>query len=140
MRLDFPPSIPRTAEFIQLLSSEANEVSTREKKNTIQPEHVMAALSDLGFSDFVAEVTAAWDQQKEEAKGERWGVGGGRRRLYEGQGTPHTFTPYVFSIAATSSHKAALRKTGADQAGYTEEEQVRGHRIGLCGRCASCGF
>jgi len=36
-------------EFIQLLSSEANEIATKEKKNTIQPEHVMSALKELGF-------------------------------------------------------------------------------------------
>ena len=37
------------SEFIQLLSSEANEVATKEKKNTIQPEHVISALKELGF-------------------------------------------------------------------------------------------
>ncbi|GAX73035.1 hypothetical protein CEUSTIGMA_g487.t1 [Chlamydomonas eustigma] len=80
-------------EFVQLLSSEANEVATREKKNTIQPEHVMTALKELGFTSFEAEVALAWEQHKEEAK-------------------------------TASSHKAALRKTGADQLGYTEAEQI----------------
>jgi hypothetical protein len=31
-------------EFIQLVSSEANEVATKEHKSTIVPEHVMKAL------------------------------------------------------------------------------------------------
>ena len=44
-------------EFIQLLSSEANEVATKEKRNMIQPEHVMSALRELGFSEFIPEVT-----------------------------------------------------------------------------------
>jgi len=80
-------------EFVQLISSEANEVATREKKNTIQPEHVMTALKELGFTGFEAEVALAWEQHKEEAK-------------------------------TASSHKAALRKTGADQMGYSEAEQI----------------
>jgi Holliday junction resolvasome RuvABC DNA-binding subunit len=43
-------------------------VATREKKNTIQPEHVMTALKELGFTGFEAEVALAWEQHKEEAK------------------------------------------------------------------------
>lgn len=58
------------AEFVQLLSSEANEVSTREKKSTITPDHVMKALQELGFSEFLEEVTAAWEEHKEESKSE----------------------------------------------------------------------
>lgn len=55
-------------EFVQLLSSEANEVSTREKKSTIQPDHVIKALQELGFAEFLEEVTAAWEGHKEESK------------------------------------------------------------------------
>eukprot|EP00976_Prorocentrum_cordatum_P074416 1181510-Prorocentrum_minimum.AAC.6 len=36
-------SVP--TEFINLVSSEANEISTKEDKKTISPEHVMNALS-----------------------------------------------------------------------------------------------
>lgn len=61
---------PRCAEFIQLVSSESNEVATKEVKNTISPEHVIRALEELGFSDFVDEVKVAWDQFKEESKRE----------------------------------------------------------------------
>ena len=61
-----PPCFP--PEFIQLLSSEANDVATKEKKSTIQPEHVMTALRELGFSEFIEEVKLAWEQQKDEAK------------------------------------------------------------------------
>ncbi|KAF5829419.1 histone-fold-containing protein [Dunaliella salina] len=55
-------------EFIQLVSSEANEVSTREKKQTIGPEHVLKALKELDFEEFVGDVQSAWDQFKEESK------------------------------------------------------------------------
>jgi len=80
-------------EFIQLISSEANEFATKEGKNTILPEHVIKALNELGFSEFVSEINLTWEQYKEDAK-------------------------------MTSNQKASLRKTGADQAGLTEAEQI----------------
>lgn len=132
-------------EFVQLLSSEANEVSTREKKSTIQPDHVIKALQELGFAEFLEEVTAAWEGHKEESKSKLLSLsapGGVRhqgracRRCQQGEGkvtvislrkvllpTGMLVVPAV-CCAATNSHKAALRKTGADQAGMTEEEQV----------------
>lgn len=78
-------------EFIQLVSSEANEVATKEQKHTIQPEHVVKALQELGFEEFVAEVSSTWEQFKQDLK---------------------------------SSSKINLRKTIADQAGLTEEQQI----------------
>lgn len=78
-------------EFIQLVSSEANEVATKEQKHTIQPEHVVKALQELGFDEFVAEVSSTWEQFKQDLK---------------------------------SSSKINLRKTIADQAGLTEEQQI----------------
>ncbi|KAJ9528559.1 hypothetical protein QJQ45_020461 [Haematococcus lacustris] len=80
-------------EFVNLVSSEANEVATRENKQTIQPEHVLQALNELGFADFTEEVTDTWNCFKEEAK-------------------------------ASHTQKANLRKTGADHAGLTEEQQI----------------
>eukprot|EP00201_Polytomella_parva_P017293 CAMPEP_0175063194 /NCGR_PEP_ID=MMETSP0052_2-20121109/14611_1 /TAXON_ID=51329 ORGANISM="Polytomella parva, Strain SAG 63-3" /NCGR_SAMPLE_ID=MMETSP0052_2 /ASSEMBLY_ACC=CAM_ASM_000194 /LENGTH=144 /DNA_ID=CAMNT_0016329345 /DNA_START=57 /DNA_END=491 /DNA_ORIENTATION=+ len=55
-------------EFIHLVASQANEVGTREKKNTIQPEHVLKALTELGFDDFVADVASTYEHHKEETK------------------------------------------------------------------------
>jgi down-regulator of transcription 1 len=43
-------------EFIQLLSSEANEIAENEAKKTIACEHVTAALSKLGYGEYVDEV------------------------------------------------------------------------------------
>lgn len=40
-------------EFLRMLSSEANEVSEKESKKTIAVEHVEAALTDLGFEDYI---------------------------------------------------------------------------------------
>ena len=36
-------------EFVQLLSSESNEVCEKEQKKTITAEHVLRALRELGF-------------------------------------------------------------------------------------------
>jgi hypothetical protein len=41
------------AEFINLLSSESNEVCSREEKKTIAPEHVLKALSVSLFSQII---------------------------------------------------------------------------------------
>ncbi|KAF9626054.1 hypothetical protein IFM89_030722 [Coptis chinensis] len=53
-------------EFINLLSSESNEVCSREEKRTIAPEHVIKALEVLGFGDYIEEVYAAYEQHKAE--------------------------------------------------------------------------
>lgn len=58
------------SEFVQLLASEANEIATKEKKSTITPEFILKAIRDLGFTDFLEEVTATMEQHKEESKGE----------------------------------------------------------------------
>uniref|UniRef100_A0A0D3GZR8 Transcription factor CBF/NF-Y/archaeal histone domain-containing protein n=1 Tax=Oryza barthii TaxID=65489 RepID=A0A0D3GZR8_9ORYZ len=51
-------------EFINLLSSESNEVCSREDKKTIAPEHVLRALQDLGFREYIEEVQAAYEHHK----------------------------------------------------------------------------
>lgn len=51
-------------EFINLVSSESNEVCSREEKRTIAPEHVLKALQVLGFGDYIEEVYAAYEQHK----------------------------------------------------------------------------
>ncbi|KAJ9560116.1 hypothetical protein OSB04_005276 [Centaurea solstitialis] len=51
-------------EFINLISSESNEVCGREDKRTIAPEHVLKALEVLGFGDYIQEVYAAYEQHK----------------------------------------------------------------------------
>ena len=43
-------------DFVHLLSSTANKASEKEKKNTIQPEHVLASLEELGFSLYLEDV------------------------------------------------------------------------------------
>ncbi|XP_061365181.1 protein Dr1 homolog [Gastrolobium bilobum] len=53
-------------EFINLVSSESNEVCNREDKRTIAPEHVLKALEVLGFGEYIEEVYAAYEQHKNE--------------------------------------------------------------------------
>ncbi|KAK1299517.1 hypothetical protein QJS10_CPB14g00162 [Acorus calamus] len=53
-------------EFINLISSESNEVCCREDKRTIAPEHVLKALEVLGFGEYIEEVYAAYEQHKVE--------------------------------------------------------------------------
>ncbi|KAK4750785.1 hypothetical protein SAY87_004267 [Trapa incisa] len=67
-------------EFINLVSSESNEVCNREDKRTIAPEHVLKALEVLGFGEYIEEVYAAYEQHKLETmqdslKGGKWSNG-----------------------------------------------------------------
>ncbi|KAI7731325.1 hypothetical protein M8C21_027139 [Ambrosia artemisiifolia] len=51
-------------EFINLVSSESNEVCGREDRRTIAPEHVLKALEVLGFGEYIEDVYAAYEQHK----------------------------------------------------------------------------
>ncbi|KAL5183647.1 Protein Dr1 [Glycine soja] len=64
-------------EFINLVSSESNEVCNREDKRTIAPEHVLKALQVLGFGEYIEEVYAAYEQHKLETMDSLRGGGGG---------------------------------------------------------------
>merc|ERR1711879_573494 len=55
-------------EFINLLTSEANEVCVKENKKTISPEHVLQALKELDFNDFVASVQDVYTEHEKESK------------------------------------------------------------------------
>ncbi|XXG74314.1 hypothetical protein AAC387_Pa07g3070 [Persea americana] len=64
-------------EFINLISSESNEVCNKEEKRTIAPEHVIKALEVLGFGEYIEEVHAAYEQHKLETlqdspRGGKW--------------------------------------------------------------------
>jgi len=58
------------AEFIQLLSSEANELAMGDNKSTITPEHVVRALRQLGFDEWAEDVQQSYENFKTEAKRE----------------------------------------------------------------------
>ncbi|KAK9105525.1 hypothetical protein Scep_022369 [Stephania cephalantha] len=57
-------SVVSESKFINLISSESNEVCSREEKRTIAPEHVLKALEVLGFGEYIEEVYAAYEQHK----------------------------------------------------------------------------
>ena len=54
-------------EFIHLLASEASDISERQQKKVISPEHVMEALTTLGFQEYVPDVKAVHKEYKEQA-------------------------------------------------------------------------
>ncbi|KAK4155152.1 histone-fold-containing protein [Chaetomidium leptoderma] len=56
-------------EFITLISSEANEISEKETKKTIACDHIIKALDQLGFPDYVPVVLEAAAEHKEVQKG-----------------------------------------------------------------------
>jgi histone H3/H4 len=55
------------SEFIHLLASEASEVSDRQQKKVISPEHVIEALETLGFHEYIHEVKQVQQEYKEQA-------------------------------------------------------------------------
>src|SRR5271169_2015735 len=58
-------------EFIHLVSSEANEICERETKKTISADHVVKALVELGFEDYVQEIQEIAVEHKEQQKVQR---------------------------------------------------------------------
>jgi down-regulator of transcription 1 len=57
------------SEFVQLLSSEANEICEKDAKKTITPEHVLRALKQLGFERYHKEVAEELDKIKLDERG-----------------------------------------------------------------------
>ncbi|KAF9534409.1 histone-fold-containing protein [Crepidotus variabilis] len=55
-------------EFIHLISSEANEICEQENKKTIAPEHIISALTRLGFTSFGPEVENVLKDHKQQQK------------------------------------------------------------------------
>ncbi|TPX33909.1 hypothetical protein SmJEL517_g03389 [Synchytrium microbalum] len=55
-------------EFIHMLSMEANEISEKEGRKTINPEHVIAALKSLGFDDYIPEIQQVYDDTQNTMK------------------------------------------------------------------------
>lgn len=55
-------------EFVQLISSEANEIADKEHKKTIAVEHIEQALKDLDFPEYIKPVLAAAGEEKEQKK------------------------------------------------------------------------
>eukprot|EP01108_Squamamoeba_japonica_P005877 TRINITY_DN4754_c0_g1_i1.p2 TRINITY_DN4754_c0_g1~~TRINITY_DN4754_c0_g1_i1.p2 ORF type:complete len:149 (+),score=40.84 TRINITY_DN4754_c0_g1_i1:45-449(+) len=52
-------------EFITLITSEAGELADKAKTNTLTPQHLIEALKELGFEQYIAAVTASASQAKE---------------------------------------------------------------------------
>lgn len=44
-------------EFLQLVASEANDICTKENKSLITGDHMMKALTNLGFNEYLEELT-----------------------------------------------------------------------------------
>ncbi|KAE8233831.1 hypothetical protein CF326_g1139 [Tilletia indica] len=55
-------------EFINLISSESNDICERGAKKTIAPEHVVQALNDLGFKVFIKDVQDVLQDHKKLVK------------------------------------------------------------------------
>jgi len=51
-------------EFFQLVSSQALEVSNREKRKKLSEEHVYQAMEELGFGDYVKELKVVDDESR----------------------------------------------------------------------------
>mgnify|MGYP002715311306 CR=1 FL=1 len=55
-------------EFIQLVSSEANDACEKDSKKTIAPDHVVKALNDLGFGKYTGEVQDVLNDHRQQQK------------------------------------------------------------------------
>eukprot|EP00013_Stygamoeba_regulata_P020485 CAMPEP_0177658780 /NCGR_PEP_ID=MMETSP0447-20121125/17048_1 /TAXON_ID=0 /ORGANISM="Stygamoeba regulata, Strain BSH-02190019" /LENGTH=160 /DNA_ID=CAMNT_0019163519 /DNA_START=325 /DNA_END=803 /DNA_ORIENTATION=+ len=52
------------AEFIHMISSEANDACAKDNKKTIAAEHVLSSLKELGFEHYVKEVNETYMEHK----------------------------------------------------------------------------
>ncbi len=50
-----------------MIASEASDISEKQTKKVISPEHVVEALSTLGFTEYVVDVKAVHKEYKEQA-------------------------------------------------------------------------
>lgn len=54
------------SEFVQLLSSEANEICEKDNKKTISPDHILRALESLGLDAYVPDVKGEYEKYRKE--------------------------------------------------------------------------
>ncbi len=45
-------------EFVHMIAGTANEVSEKEKKSTLTPEHILKSLEELGFTSYLDNLNA----------------------------------------------------------------------------------
>lgn len=76
------------SEFVQLLSSEANDICEKDKKKTITPEHVLRALNQLGLHRFNRDVQEEYDRAKVEEAKQKMRQGSKRERNKAAQMDP----------------------------------------------------
>lgn len=76
------------SEFVQLLSSEANDICEKDKKKTITPEHVLRALNQLGLHRFNNDVQEEYDRAKVEEAKQKMRQGSKRERNKAAQMDP----------------------------------------------------
>ncbi len=58
-------------EFIHLISSEANEICNKQTKKTISPDHIIAALGSLGFTQYLEDIKGVLVQFKSQASNKK---------------------------------------------------------------------
>lgn len=56
------------AEFVHLVSGEANKACEQEQKKTVTHDHVYTALTRLGFNEYVKDCNLAYKEHIEQAK------------------------------------------------------------------------
>ncbi|KAG2224121.1 hypothetical protein INT45_000136 [Circinella minor] len=60
--------IDSCVEFIHLIASESNDIADRETKKTIAGEHIVLALKELGFDEYVDDVEDVYKEHRQQQK------------------------------------------------------------------------
>lgn len=55
-------------EFVHLIASECNDICNKTTKKTINADHVLQSLKNLGFEGYLDEVKEAYDEHKKDQK------------------------------------------------------------------------
>ncbi|KAA8495349.1 Negative cofactor 2 complex subunit beta [Porphyridium purpureum] len=55
-------------EFVQMISSQANEICEKDSRKTITPEHILRALRELGLEEYHDQLYEAYEQYRGDEK------------------------------------------------------------------------
>lgn len=66
-----------------MLTGEANEICEKTGKKTIGPEHLLQALGDLGFPEYVEPVREAWQEYNKDVEAKHSRRASNKRKLVD---------------------------------------------------------
>lgn len=112
-------------EFVQLLSSEANDICEKDKKKTITPEHVLRALNQLGLDRFKDDVQDEYERAKIEEQKQKIRLGTKRERNKQAQLDPEELRRKQEELFALARSDPMALSQGPDVSQPLPEDEIQ---------------